>query len=79
MRKKDRALESKRVSRIVSALRENPGGLWMREIARRTSMHPETARRLVVAHPELFAEYADFTRYGVNLKIVKLKPKPPAQ
>lgn len=73
MRKKDKMMESKRLGRLVNALRENPGGLWMRELARRTSLHSETARRIVSGHPEVFMEYADFTRYGVNLKIVKLK------
>ena len=44
----------------------------MREIARRTGIHMETARRLIERHPQIFREYADFTAYRINLKIIKL-------
>ena len=58
--------------KLVAELRANPGGLWVREIARRTGIHMETARRLIDRHPQVFREYADFTAYRINLKIIKL-------
>ena len=45
----------------------------MRELARQAGLHSETVRRIVISHPKIFTEYADFTKYGIKLKIVKLK------
>lgn len=73
MRKKDVTLEARRLAKMVSVLQRTPGGLWMRELARQASLHSETVRRIVISHPKIFTEYADFTKYGIRLKIVKLK------
>ena len=59
--------------KIISILKPAAGGLWFREIARQTKMHMETVRRIVVKYPKIFEEYADFTNYNINLKIIKLK------
>lgn len=69
------ARESANLTKIISLLRENAGGLWLREIARQAGMHEETVRRLLRKYPFLFEEYADFTSYKINLKIIKLKNK----
>jgi len=71
--KRTTSLETARLSKMIHALKSNPGGLWIRELARQTGLHSETVRRLVLKHPKIFVEYADFTKYGINLKIVKLR------
>ncbi|MCK4555067.1 MAG: hypothetical protein KAT83_00515 [Candidatus Aenigmarchaeota archaeon] len=73
MRKKDVTLEARRLAKMVSVLQRTPGGLWMRELARQANLHSETVRRIVISHPKIFTEYADFTKYGIKLKIVKLR------
>jgi len=61
------------LKKIVTVLRDQPGGLWIREIARQTNEHPETIRRVIAKYPYIFEEYADLTQYGINLKFVRLK------
>ena len=59
--------------KIIGLLKTASGGLWVREIARQTKMHMETARRIIIKYPKIFEEYADFTSYNINLKIIRLK------
>lgn len=61
------------LKKIIAALKANAGGLWVREIARQSGLHLDVVRRLLVTYPFLFEEYADFTQYGVRLKIIKLR------
>ena len=61
------------IGKIISSLKTNPGGLWVREISRQTKLHMETVRRIVNKYPQIFQEYADFTAYKINLKIIRLK------
>ncbi|MEA3343361.1 MAG: hypothetical protein U9Q92_04285 [archaeon] len=63
------------IRKMIVELRTNPGGLWVREIARRCGIHMETARRIIERHPQIFREYADFTAYRINLKIIALADK----
>lgn len=65
--------ELESLAKVVKVLQSHQGGLWIRELARKSEMHMETARRLIKAHPQLFQEYADFTAYNINLKIIRLK------
>lgn len=67
--------ELEHTRKVIEVLREHPYGLWIREIARRTGLHVEQVRRVMASYPTLFEEYADFTSYGINLKIVRLKKK----
>ena len=66
------AKQDTNIIKIVRTLRFHAGGLWIREIARQTNLHMETVRRLIDKHPQVFSEYADFTSYKINLKIVRL-------
>ena len=59
--------------KIIGLLKTASGGLWFREIARQTKMHMETVRRIIIKYPKIFEEYADFTSYNINLKIIRLK------
>jgi len=61
------------LKKIVAILKYQPGGLWIREIARQTSSHPESVRRIISKYPQIFEEYADLTQYGINLKFVRLR------
>ena len=63
------------IRKMIVELRNNPGGLWVREIGRRCGIHMETARRIIERHPQIFREYADFTAYRINLKIIALADK----
>ncbi|NOQ56057.1 MAG: hypothetical protein GQ477_04600 [Nanohaloarchaea archaeon] len=65
--------ERKNIVKIIKIMKENPTGLWIRELARQSKLHMETARRIIQKYPELFEEYADFTPYRINLKLIKLK------
>lgn len=65
--------ETIQLARIVKNLKENDSGLWIRELSRRCEIHPEIVRRLLNKYSALFEEYADFTTYKINLKIIKLK------
>ncbi len=65
----------KNVRKMISALRANPGGLWVRELSRRCGIHMETARRIIDRYPQIFRMYADFTAYKINLKIIALADK----
>ena len=62
-----------RIKKVISLLNLHEGGLWLREISRQTGIHIEEIRRLIHLYPMLFEEYADFTPYSINLKIIKLK------
>jgi DNA-binding IclR family transcriptional regulator len=64
---------SKELKKIISILNKTPNGLWIREIARQSKLHSETVRRLIIKYPQIFIEYADFTPYKINLKLIKLK------
>ncbi len=65
--------EVEHASRIIRVLKKHPYGLWIREIARQAGLHMEQVRRVIITYPEIFEEYADFTNYNINLKIVRLK------
>ncbi len=65
--------ERKNLLKLIDILRANPNGLWIREIARQSKIHMETARRLIQKYPQVFEDYADFTAYKINLKLIKLK------
>ena len=67
--------ERKNLLKLIDVLRANPDGLWIRELSRQAKLHMETARRLIIKHPQIFDEYADFTVYRINLKLIKLKNK----
>ena len=62
-----------RLIKVLSILNNHQGGLWMREIARQSGIHLEEIRRLITNYPEFFEQYADFTPYNINLKIIKSK------
>jgi len=66
-------VEVEHASKIIKVLRKYPYGLWVREIARQSGLHMEQVRRVISKYPELFEEYADFTNYKINLKIIRLK------
>jgi DNA-binding IclR family transcriptional regulator len=61
------------LAKIINALKTSPGGLWIREICRQTNLHFETVRRLLDRYSFLFDEYADFTQFRINLKIIRLR------
>ncbi len=65
--------ERKNLIKIIKILKDNPTGLWIRELARQSKLHMETTRRLIQKYPQIFEEYADFTPYRINLKLIKLK------
>ncbi len=65
--------ERKNLLKLIDILRANPNGLWIRELSRQASIHMETARRLIQKYPQVFEDYADFTAYKINLKLIKLK------
>ena len=65
--------ERKNLLKLIKILKENPTGLWIRELSRQSKLHMETARRLIQKYPQIFEEYADFTPYKINLKLIKLK------
>ncbi len=65
--------EMEYLGKIVTSLKSNPGGLWVREISRQTKLHMEIVRRMINKYPQIFQEYADFTAYKINLKIIRLK------
>ena len=67
--------QAEHTSKIIKVLKKHPYGLWIREIARQTGLHMEQVRRVINSYPELFEEYADFTNYRINLKIVRLRRK----
>jgi len=64
---------AKTLQKVVAVLTKNPGGLWIREISRQSGVHMESVRRLIKKYPFIFEEYADFTPYKVNFKIIKLR------
>ncbi len=59
--------------KMVNILKYQPAGLWIREIARQCNVHPEQVRRVILTHKEIFEEYADLTKYNINLKFVRLR------
>ncbi len=75
MERKISSDQVKNIRKMIVELRNNPGGLWVREIARRCGIHMETARRIIERHPLIFRKYADFTAYRINLKIIALADK----
>lgn len=67
--------ERKNILKIIDILKANPNGLWIRELSRQAKLHMEVARRLIMKYPQVFEEYADFTQYKINLKLIRLKNK----
>ncbi|MBW6462091.1 MAG: hypothetical protein K0B07_03540 [DPANN group archaeon] len=65
--------ERKNLLKLINILKENPTGLWIRELSRQSKLHMEISRRLIQKYPQIFEEYADFTPYKINLKLIKLK------
>ena len=65
--------ERKNLLKLIDILRANPNGLWIRELSRQANIHMEIARRLIQKYPQIFEDYADFTAYKINLKLIKLK------
>ncbi|GEM_PF-4118570 len=73
MERKGKSKDVDLLNKIIRILKYQPGGLWIREIARQTSSHPESIRRIISKYDGIFEEYADLTQYGINLKFVRLK------
>lgn len=65
----------KNIKKMILVMKENSGGLWVRELSRRAGIHMETARRIIDRYPQIFRKYADFTAYRINLKIIVLADK----
>jgi len=65
--------DNRSLNLIVLALTEAPDGLWIREIARRTKLNPNTVAYHVSQHPELFDEHAVEGPKKAFFKLVKLK------
>lgn len=64
------------IIKIVNSLKENQAGLWLREISRRTELHPDRVKTLIERYPVLFMDHVNFRSYDINLKIIKLsKPE----
>jgi|Deesub1362A_J573_1020465.scaffolds.fasta_scaffold05219_2 methylphosphotriester-DNA--protein-cysteine methyltransferase len=58
------------IARVFRALEEAEGWIWIREIARRTRMHPEQVRRVL---DNYFQEAIDEIELPVRLRVVRLK------
>jgi hypothetical protein len=65
--------DSRRASIIIKALAENPGGMWIRSLARATSMHPSTVSRYIDG---FLAPVVEVDQLGEKplLRVVRLKP-----
>ncbi len=47
-------MDKKKLNAIITALSGQEGGLWIREIARRTRLDPRTVKYYTEKYPELF-------------------------
>ncbi len=65
--------ERENIVKLIGVLKKHKGGLWIRELSRQSKLHMETVRRLIQRYPEVFEQYADFTSYRINLKLIRLK------
>lgn len=70
---KSEETELQRLVKVINILKQNSGGLWLRELSRQSKLHLEIIRRLMEKYPTLFENYADFTAYKINFKIIKLR------
>ena len=62
------------IIKIVKCLKgAEEGWLWIREIARRTSLHHKTVSRLIDNHLTMFVDMQ--TMEPFNVRMVRLKPE----
>lgn len=59
--------------KIIDVLAEEPNGLWVREIARRTKLKSATVTYFVNRHPEIFDDQAVESGGKKLFRLVKLK------
>lgn len=67
-----RKMDSSKISKIRKVLRENPNGLWVREIARKTGLDKSTVSIYLTKHMQNEIEDV-FPVKGQLIKIVRLK------
>ncbi|MBI4018427.1 MAG: helix-turn-helix domain-containing protein [Candidatus Aenigmarchaeota archaeon] len=70
-----KGFDNRKIAAIIGALADNPDGLWLRNIARETSLHPLTVSRYLntVLKP-LVEETSLRSEKKPILRVVKLKP-----
>lgn len=66
--------DSNKVRKIVEVLKENPKGLWIREIARRANLSRSTTHRYITKYMKNQIEEV-VTVKGCLVKFVKFKRK----
>lgn len=68
-------MDINKTSKIVAVLYKNPDGLWLREIAKRTGLHPSTINAYIERglRPLLIDERIG-TEEKTLLRIIRLKP-----
>ncbi|MFH0836890.1 MAG: hypothetical protein V1870_02055 [Candidatus Aenigmatarchaeota archaeon] len=69
-------LDPEKVRTIVQTLINNPDGMWIRQIAKQTSMHPTTATKYIhgVLFPMVDIQELSSERGKTLLKVIKLRP-----
>jgi len=63
--------DSKKIKKIIQVLKQNPKGLWIRELARKTSIDKSTISRYVRKY--LRKEVEEIYDVGGLIKLVRLK------
>ena len=64
---------TKNLQKIIAVLVEEPEGLWIREIARRTGLRGATVTYFVNKHPDMFDEQNIEASGKKYFRLVKLK------
>ena len=70
-----KGFDQKKIAAIVRLLAANPDGMWLRQIARETQLHPLTVKRYVETVLQPLVEDVSLGGGGKPLlRVIRLKP-----
>ena len=71
MRGRKAGPDTRKIELIIEVLKENPDGIWVRELARKCNLNKSTVSIYLNTH--LKEKIQDLTQSGLPVRMVKLK------
>lgn len=75
MKKKIGKVMLEKIGKVIFLLKEAEDWLHIREIARKTEIHPQTVSNIIDKYLNNFVLVENFNEYGLKVKLIKLKDK----
>ncbi len=64
-----------KIGKVIFVLKEAEDWIYIREIARKTEIHPQTVSNILNKYLNSFILTQNFNEYGFRIKLVKIKDK----